>query len=454
VKKLLPWIMVLVLALAMIPAVASAECSYKYHDTMMDMNGYCNKCGAGCENPCISGCHATFHDHANDMLGGCPCGKGAKPEPEVCNHDEKSYVNNGTTHAVYCKKSTCGALIETVPHSYNDEGYCVCNAYKEPEETPIVPSVKPECDHDFSEKIAAIEYAAEEDGYYYYACSVCGAVGTETWAQDGSTGGGIVEEGEDPATCTHENRVQWAGNDICWDCGYNFNKSVCENLGHNFVDGACTECSEPDPDYVAPEEPKHEGCLKPATCTGEPLDNMENVLKFLELVNHEKGLGIGERHISLSTSGLVDRIYDLEKRDLQITLSISLHAPNNALRGQIMPVNRRWPVEELLAACRSYTASTHRRISYEYALIRGFNDTPECARELASLLKGQLAHVNLIRLNEIEESPLKPSTPEDTRRFCDILNQNGVTATVRRRLGFDIDASCGQLRRKFEQNRA
>lgn len=188
--------------------------------------------------------------------------------------------------------------------------------------------------------------------------------------------------------------------------------------------------------------------------TGEPLDNMENVLKFLELVNHEKGLGIGERHISLSTSGLVDRIYDLEKRDLQITLSISLHAPNNALRGQIMPVNRRWPVEELLAACRSYTASTHRRISYEYALIRGFNDTPECARELASLLKGQLAHVNLIRLNEIEESPLKPSTPEDTRRFCDILNQNGVTATVRRRLGFDIDASCGQLRRKFEQNRA
>ena len=186
--------------------------------------------------------------------------------------------------------------------------------------------------------------------------------------------------------------------------------------------------------------------------TGEPLDNMDAVLKFLQLVNNEKGLGIGERHISLSTSGLVDRIYALEKEALQITLSVSLHAPNNALRSQIMPVNRRWPVEELLAACRSYTAATHRRISYEYALIRGFNDTEACARELAGLLHGQLAHVNLIRLNEIEESPLKPSSTEATQRFCDILNKSGVTATVRRRLGFDIDASCGQLRRKYEQN--
>lgn len=186
--------------------------------------------------------------------------------------------------------------------------------------------------------------------------------------------------------------------------------------------------------------------------TGEPLDNLEAVLKFLRLVNNEKGLGIGERHISLSTSGLVDRIHELEKEALQITLSISLHAPNNELRSQIMPVNRRWPVETLLAACRSYTAATHRRISYEYALIRGFNDSDACARKLAGLLRGQLAHVNLIRLNEIDESPLKPSTTETTRRFCDILNKSGVTATVRRRLGFDIDASCGQLRRKFELN--
>lgn len=184
--------------------------------------------------------------------------------------------------------------------------------------------------------------------------------------------------------------------------------------------------------------------------TGEPLDNREAVLKFLRLVNNEKGLGIGERHISLSTSGLVDEIKALAKESLQITLSISLHAPNNELRSQIMPVNRRWPVEELLEACRVYTAATHRRISYEYALIRDFNDTDVCARELAGLLHGQLAHVNLIRLNEIEESPLRPSTVERTQRFCDMLNQSGVTATVRRRLGFDIDASCGQLRRKFE----
>ncbi len=184
--------------------------------------------------------------------------------------------------------------------------------------------------------------------------------------------------------------------------------------------------------------------------TGEPLDNRDAVLKFIRLVNNERGLGIGERHISLSTSGLVDQIYALEKELLQITLSISLHAPNNELRSQIMPVNRRWPIEELLAACRSYTAATHRRISYEYALIRGFNDTEACAKDLAGLLRGQLAHVNLIRLNEIEESPLRPSSTETTQRFCNILNKSGVTATVRRRLGFDIDASCGQLRRKFE----
>ncbi len=184
--------------------------------------------------------------------------------------------------------------------------------------------------------------------------------------------------------------------------------------------------------------------------TGEPLDNMEAVLKFLQLVNNEKGLGIGERHISLSTSGLVNKIDALARESLQITLSVSLHAPNNELRSQIMPVNRRWPVEELLSACRAYTEATHRRISYEYALIRDFNDTAACAHELAGLLRGQLAHVNLIRLNEIEESPLRPSTTETTQRFCDILNKNGVTATVRRRLGFDIDASCGQLRRKFE----
>jgi 23S rRNA (adenine2503-C2)-methyltransferase len=182
---------------------------------------------------------------------------------------------------------------------------------------------------------------------------------------------------------------------------------------------------------------------------GEPLLNLQNVIKFLTLVNHEKGLNIGARHISLSTCGLADKIAELAEHDLQITLSISLHAPNDELRSQIMPVNRRYPLRELLSSCDDYTAKTGRRISYEYALIRGFNDTPECARELVRLLRGKLAHVNLIRLNEIEESPLRPSTPEDTEKFMEMLNRSGVTATLRRRLGFDIDASCGQLRRKY-----
>jgi 23S rRNA (adenine2503-C2)-methyltransferase len=186
---------------------------------------------------------------------------------------------------------------------------------------------------------------------------------------------------------------------------------------------------------------------------GEPLQNLENVIKFLTLVNHEKGLNIGARHISLSTCGLVDKIAELSKYDLQITLSISLHAPNDELRSQIMPINRRYPVAQLLAACDEYTEKTGRRISYEYALIRGFNDTAECARELVRLLRGKLAHVNLIRLNEIEESPLRPSTTEDTEKFLTALNRNGITATLRRRLGFDIDASCGQLRRKYGERK-
>jgi len=186
--------------------------------------------------------------------------------------------------------------------------------------------------------------------------------------------------------------------------------------------------------------------------TGEPLDNYDNVVKFLRLVNDRDGQDIGLRHISLSTCGIVPRIRELAELNLQITLSVSLHAPNDALRDKIMPVNRRWPVEELLGACRDYISTTNRRISYEYALIRDFNDTIDCARQLVAHLRGTLAHVNLIRLNAIDESPLKPSTPEATQAFCDYLNRHGVTATVRRRLGFDIDASCGQLRRKYQKN--
>ena len=185
---------------------------------------------------------------------------------------------------------------------------------------------------------------------------------------------------------------------------------------------------------------------------GEPLDNYDTVLKFLRLVNDPDGLSIGMRHISLSTCGLVPKIDRLAEEDLQITLSVSLHAPDNETRSRIMPVNRAYPVEELIDGCRRYFDKTGRRISFEYAMIRGVNDTPEAAELLLRRLKGMMAHVNLIPLNNVEESPLKPSTPAAVARFQKLLNEGGVTATVRRTLGSDIDASCGQLRRKYEKS--
>lgn len=185
---------------------------------------------------------------------------------------------------------------------------------------------------------------------------------------------------------------------------------------------------------------------------GEPLDNYDTVLKFLHLVNDPDGLNIGMRHISLSTCGLVPKIDRLAEEDLQIALSVSLHAPDNETRSKIMPVNRAYPVEELIEGCRRYFDKTGRRISFEYAMIRGVNDTPEAAELLLRRLKGMMAHVNLIPLNNVEESPLKPSTPAAVARFQKILNEGGVTATVRRTLGSDIDASCGQLRRKYEKS--
>ena len=185
---------------------------------------------------------------------------------------------------------------------------------------------------------------------------------------------------------------------------------------------------------------------------GEPLDNYDTVLKFLHLVNDPDGLNIGMRHISLSTCGLVPKIDRLAEEDLQITLSVSLHAPDNETRSGIMPVNRAYPVEELIDACCRYFDKTGRRISFEYAMIRGVNDTPEAAELLLRRLKGMMAHVNLIPLNNVEESSLKPSTPAAAARFQKILNEGGVTATVRRTLGSDIDASCGQLRRKYEKS--
>ncbi len=179
---------------------------------------------------------------------------------------------------------------------------------------------------------------------------------------------------------------------------------------------------------------------------GEPLDNLNNVLRFLELINSPEGLNIGMRHISLSTCGLVEKIDKLAEHRLQLTLSVSLHAPDDETRSQIMPVNRSVGVEKLFETCRRYFEQTGRRISYEYAMIEGVTDRDWQADLLAERLRGTPGHVNLIPLNHVAESPLKPS--RRVAEFQERLARQGVTATVRRKLGGDIDASCGQLRRK------
>lgn len=181
---------------------------------------------------------------------------------------------------------------------------------------------------------------------------------------------------------------------------------------------------------------------------GEPLDNYDNVLKFFKLISSADGLNIGMRHITLSTCGVVDKIYKLADEKLQITLSISLHAPTNKLRKQTMPINNRFPVEELINACKYYFKTTGRRVSFEYAMINGLNDSDKCAMELVSLLKGMLCHINLIPVNETKGATYVKTDPKNVVRFCKLLEQNGITATVRRTLGSDIDASCGQLRGK------
>lgn len=179
---------------------------------------------------------------------------------------------------------------------------------------------------------------------------------------------------------------------------------------------------------------------------GEPLDNFDTVMRFLTLANHPDGLNIGMRHISLSTCGLTEQIDKLAQYRLQLTLSVSLHAPDDETRSRIMPVNRSVGVEKLMETCRRYFQTTGRRISYEYAMIDGVNDADWQADLLARHLKGMPGHVNLIPLNEVEESPLRPS--RRVAAFQKRLEEQGVTVTVRRRLGSDIDASCGQLRRK------
>jgi len=179
---------------------------------------------------------------------------------------------------------------------------------------------------------------------------------------------------------------------------------------------------------------------------GEPMDNLDNVLRFLELVNHSEGLNIGMRHISLSTCGVIPGIERLADLGLQLTLSVSLHAPDSETRSKIMPVNKAYDVEKLFAACHNYFKKTGRRISFEYAMIDGVNDSDAQADLIAQKIRGMPGHVNLIPLNDVAESPLKPS--RRTRQFQQRLESHGVTATVRRSLGGDIDASCGQLRRK------
>ena len=185
---------------------------------------------------------------------------------------------------------------------------------------------------------------------------------------------------------------------------------------------------------------------------GEPLDNFDNVMRFLELVNHPDGMNIGMRHISLSTCGITERFDELAERNLQITLSVSLHAPDDETRSHLMPANRGRGVEQLMDSCRRYYQKTGRRISFEYAMIDGVNDTEKHAHLLAQRAKSIGAHVNLIPLNHVEERQFRPSTAGHMKAFIKILEDAGVNVTVRRKLGGDVDASCGQLRRKMQKN--
>ena len=181
---------------------------------------------------------------------------------------------------------------------------------------------------------------------------------------------------------------------------------------------------------------------------GEPFDNYDNVIQAVKIINNQKGLNIGARHISISTSGLVPMIYKFADEELQCTLSISLHATNNEKRSMMMPVNNRYNIEELMKACKYYIEKTNKRISFEYALAKDNNDNLEDAKELVKLLKGILCHVNLIPINKIENGKFTKSSNENIIKFRDYLNEKGIVATIRRELGSDIDAACGQLRRK------
>ena len=183
---------------------------------------------------------------------------------------------------------------------------------------------------------------------------------------------------------------------------------------------------------------------------GEPLDNWDNVLRFLRLANDPRGMNIGMRHITLSTCGLTERFPELITQDMQLTLAVSLHAPDDETRSRLMPANRGRGIASLMDSCREYFDATGRRVTFEYAMINGVNDSPEQADRLAQLAHSVGAHINLIPLNHVEEREFAPSTPERMKAFCEMLDKRGANYTVRRRLGSDVDASCGQLRRKRE----
>lgn len=184
--------------------------------------------------------------------------------------------------------------------------------------------------------------------------------------------------------------------------------------------------------------------------SGEPLDNYDNVMDFLEIIHSKEGNNLSHRHITLSTCGLVDKIYDLAKENLQITLAISLHAPNNEIRQNTMPVAKRYDIDSLIKAAKYYAETTKRRVTFEYALIKGVNDSSDCARELASRLKGIMCHINLIPVNDVKENNYIRSTEENINSFASLLRELGIETTVRRKLGSDINAACGQLRKSYK----
>ncbi|MCG8483769.1 MAG: 23S rRNA (adenine(2503)-C(2))-methyltransferase RlmN [Clostridia bacterium] len=186
--------------------------------------------------------------------------------------------------------------------------------------------------------------------------------------------------------------------------------------------------------------------------SGEPFENFEEVLKFLKIINNDQGLNIGLRNITISTCGILPKIIEFAKQMPQVTLAISLHAPNNNIRNKIMSINKKYPIEELMKVCQQYISLTNKRITFEYALIEGLNDSKENAEQLAGLLKNMLCHVNLIPLNNVEEMQYKGSTRAAAMHFKDVLEKNGINATIRRELGEDIDAACGQLRRRHIKN--